>query len=295
MPLLIIQLAILIAVIFIIGSLIGRYARRSAGNRTEDRKSIAASALAEPAPKSRAVDESSETAPKQSTAQKETEAPARVIEPKTRPVETERKPLAAEKPAKAAIAAVSATSEPLVETHISAGANDNVGRPQAREAARRGKADDLTRITGIGEALQDQLFAVGIFHFDQIAVWTAEESAWIGQKLSFPGRVEREEWVKQAASLSKAAAKPATKSASKPAAKATAKTAEKPAVTAPVKAAAKSVAKPATKSAEKPAKAKAEATKPAAVKAPSVKKPAASKPAAAQPAKKRAKPASDKA
>lgn len=295
MPLLIIQLAILIAVIFIIGSLIGRYAKRSAGSRTEERTSIAASALAEPALKDKTAEVSSETAtaPIQSVTQNELVADARasVVQPKSSTLEAERMAVATEKSAKTAASVVHAASATLAESHLRAGSNDNVGRPQGRETARRGKADDLTRIAGIGEALQDQLFALGVFHYDQIAVWTAEEAAWVGEKLSFPGRVEREEWVKHAVALSK----PATKAASKPAAKAAAKTAEKPTTKTASKPIAKTVAKPETKSAPKPVKAKTEIAKPAAVKAPAVKKPAASKPVVAAPVKKRAKPTSDKA
>jgi len=44
---------------------------------------------------------------------------------------------------------------------------------------------------------------LGIFHFEQIASWTKAEQAWIDKYMSFPGRVEREEWVKQAKKLLK--------------------------------------------------------------------------------------------
>ena len=42
-----------------------------------------------------------------------------------------------------------------------------------------------------------------MFHFDQIANWTAEEVAWVDENLEgFKGRVSRDDWVSQAQSLS---------------------------------------------------------------------------------------------
>ncbi|MCU0884757.1 MAG: ABC transporter, partial [Beijerinckiaceae bacterium] len=37
--------------------------------------------------------------------------------------------------------------------------------------------------------------------FDQIAQWTRDNVLWAGSYLAFPGRIEREEWVSQAADL----------------------------------------------------------------------------------------------
>jgi NADH-quinone oxidoreductase subunit E len=45
------------------------------------------------------------------------------------------------------------------------------------------------------------LHDLGVFHFDQIAGWTREEIRWVGTYLSFPGRIDREQWVVQAANL----------------------------------------------------------------------------------------------
>ena len=64
-----------------------------------------------------------------------------------------------------------------------------------------GGADNLTRIGGIGPANEKKLNALGIWHFSQIANWKAAEVKWVGSWLSFAGRIEREEWVKQAKAL----------------------------------------------------------------------------------------------
>lgn len=71
-------------------------------------------------------------------------------------------------------------------------------RPAGLAAARGGKADDLKLIRGIGKQNEGRLHGLGIWHFDQIAAWTAQESLWVGSYLAFPGRIEREEWIKQA-------------------------------------------------------------------------------------------------
>jgi NADH-quinone oxidoreductase subunit E len=79
---------------------------------------------------------------------------------------------------------------------------DSVGsRPQGLGAARADKADDLQRIKGIGPVNERKLHDLGTFHFDQIAAWTRPEIRWVGTYLSFPGRIDREQWVAQAASL----------------------------------------------------------------------------------------------
>jgi NADH-quinone oxidoreductase subunit E len=79
---------------------------------------------------------------------------------------------------------------------------DAVGkRPAALTAARSGEGEDLQRIRGIGPANEKRLHDLGVFHFDQIAGWTREEIRWVGTYLSFPGRIDREQWVVQAANL----------------------------------------------------------------------------------------------
>ncbi|NTS30105.1 hypothetical protein HQ945_02460 [Phyllobacterium sp. BT25] len=76
---------------------------------------------------------------------------------------------------------------------------DDSHRPVMLKAARRGKPDKLTDIDGIGTAIQSRLFDLGLFHFDQIAGWSIEEAAWVGEEIGFPGRVQREGWIRQAA------------------------------------------------------------------------------------------------
>jgi predicted flap endonuclease-1-like 5' DNA nuclease len=45
------------------------------------------------------------------------------------------------------------------------------------------------------------LHALGVFHYDQIAVWSLDNARWISAALEAPGRVERSKWVQQAQAL----------------------------------------------------------------------------------------------
>jgi predicted flap endonuclease-1-like 5' DNA nuclease len=78
-------------------------------------------------------------------------------------------------------------------------------RPAGFTAARGGQADDLKLIKGIGPQNEQRLHALGIWHFSQIAGWTPENVEWVGTYLAFPGRIEREDWVAQAAALARSA------------------------------------------------------------------------------------------
>jgi NADH-quinone oxidoreductase subunit E len=79
---------------------------------------------------------------------------------------------------------------------------DAVGaRPQPLSGARDGRADDLTKIKGIGPVNEGKLHQLGVYHFDQIANWTVAEARWVGVYLAFPGRIARENWIGQARSL----------------------------------------------------------------------------------------------
>lgn len=72
-------------------------------------------------------------------------------------------------------------------------------KPKALKAARKGVADDLKVIEGIGPAMEKLLHEGGIFHIDQIAAWGPAEVEWMdGNLKGFKGRVTRDKWVAQA-------------------------------------------------------------------------------------------------
>jgi predicted flap endonuclease-1-like 5' DNA nuclease len=62
-------------------------------------------------------------------------------------------------------------------------------------------ADDLKRVKGIGGVIEGTLNELGIFKFDQISAWTDDNVAWVDNFISFPGRIEREDWRRQAKAL----------------------------------------------------------------------------------------------
>jgi predicted flap endonuclease-1-like 5' DNA nuclease len=75
-------------------------------------------------------------------------------------------------------------------------------KPATLDAARDGGPDNLKQIKGVGPKLEALLHSLGFYHFDQIASWGAEETAWVDQNLEgFKGRVTRDEWVSQAKTL----------------------------------------------------------------------------------------------
>lgn len=75
-------------------------------------------------------------------------------------------------------------------------------KPAAKKSA--GK-DDLSQISGVGPVLVGKLNALGITTLQQVADFTAQDIERVDAELNFKGRIEREEWVKQAKELLKAA------------------------------------------------------------------------------------------
>lgn len=73
--------------------------------------------------------------------------------------------------------------------------------PQMLTAPRGGKADDLKRINGVGPKIEGILHELGVFHFDQVASWSADEISWVDARLKFKGRIDREDWIAQAKTL----------------------------------------------------------------------------------------------
>lgn len=90
-----------------------------------------------------------------------------------------------------------------------------VAKPKAKAAAKPkvlytdgptdGAPDDLKLIKGIGPKFEKDLNGKGIYYFRQIAAWKKKDVEMVDGVIdSFPGRIERDEWVKQAKGLSKA-------------------------------------------------------------------------------------------
>jgi predicted flap endonuclease-1-like 5' DNA nuclease len=106
------------------------------------------------------------------------------------------------KPDAAAVAAAGAAAD--TDSGSDSGA---ATKPEMLSAPKEGGADDLKQIKGVGPKLEQLLNSMGVYHFDQIAGWTAEEIAWVDENLQgFKGRVSRDDWVAQARVLAQGGA-----------------------------------------------------------------------------------------
>jgi branched-chain amino acid transport system ATP-binding protein len=141
-------------------------------------------------------------------AREKAEAAAAVAREKAKPAGQDKrgKPAAAANRTaarKAADTAVKSRTSASAAERRKPGAARSGSLPGALSKPRGGKADNLTRIKGIGIVNEKKLHEHGIFHFDQIAAWKAADVKTAETYLAFDGRIKREEWVKQARLLAK--------------------------------------------------------------------------------------------
>ncbi|WP_409434023.1 DUF2853 family protein [Litorimonas sp. RW-G-Af-16] len=80
-----------------------------------------------------------------------------------------------------------------------------------------GKPDDLKLISGIGPKFEKDLNGKGVYYFRQIANWKKKDVTMVeGVIDSFPGRIDRDEWIKQAKGLAKSSGKAKSTGKKKP-------------------------------------------------------------------------------
>ncbi|MEQ8299048.1 MAG: 50S ribosomal protein L21 [Hyphomonas sp.] len=108
----------------------------------------------------------------------------------------------AKKPAAKKAAAPKAEA-PAAEAPKAASAGKPEVDARGRIATLEGKADNLKKISGVGPVLEKKLNAAGIYFFWQVAALKAEQIAELEEEMSFPGRITRDEWVKQAEEFAK--------------------------------------------------------------------------------------------
>lgn len=73
--------------------------------------------------------------------------------------------------------------------------------PELLDGPKGGVADDLKLIKGVGPGIEKKLHDAGVYHYDQIAQWTDADIAVMDDKLSFRGRIKRDDWITQARQL----------------------------------------------------------------------------------------------
>lgn len=103
---------------------------------------------------------------------------------------------------KPVVATTGANEEDIVLNRIRARASEinfsRIGHAAITES------DDLKAIVGIGPFLEKKLHAIGIYTFGQIANFNQEDIYQINDIIEFfPGRIERDNWVGQAAELAR--------------------------------------------------------------------------------------------
>lgn len=133
------------------------------------------------------------------------------------PARTHARTDAAPKPEAAAKSAAPKTSATKTATATAKPAKAPVakdGKPELFDKP-QGAADDLKLIKGVGPKLEETLNALGIWHYSQIAGWRKKEVEWVDGQLKFKGRIERDDWIKQAKALAKGEATEFSKRASK--------------------------------------------------------------------------------
>ena len=65
----------------------------------------------------------------------------------------------------------------------------------------KGEADDLTRIKGVTPELAGRLSGLGVIKYDQVANFSDDDIANVDESLSRDGRIEKDDWVRQAQGL----------------------------------------------------------------------------------------------
>jgi NADH-quinone oxidoreductase subunit E len=131
-------------------------------------------------------------------------APAKPAATKAAPAKPAVAKAAPAKPV-AAPAAKAAAPKAAVATASTALLPEDFRQPRRLEQP--AAPDDLKAISGVGPKLEKVLNELGVWTYAQIAAWSGEEVAWVDDYLSFAGRIGRDKWIEQAATLAAASAK----------------------------------------------------------------------------------------
>ncbi|TJW46606.1 MAG: NADH-quinone oxidoreductase subunit E [Mesorhizobium sp.] len=108
---------------------------------------------------------------------------------------TKAEPAAAFKSPEAKVPAAKAVAKPAKPSL------EDKNRPAGIE--KPALVDDLKLISGVGPKIEGILHSLGIYTFAQVASWKKAEREWVDAYLSFHGRIERDDWVRQAKALAK--------------------------------------------------------------------------------------------
>ncbi len=96
---------------------------------------------------------------------------------------------------------VTAAGAGITGADASGGGGSDAATPQMFTSAPEGGGDNLKEIKGVGPKLETTLNDLGVYTFAQIAGWGTSDIAWVDERLTFKGRIERDGWVEQAKTL----------------------------------------------------------------------------------------------
>ena len=108
--------------------------------------------------------------------------------------EIEPEPAAFRDPKPKALKPESSRSRPAAAASLS-----DVNRPPAMDKPEN--PDSLKLISGVGPKIEATLNDLGIYTLGQIARWTEAEREWVDGYLRFNGRIDRDNWIRQAKAL----------------------------------------------------------------------------------------------
>ena len=112
---------------------------------------------------------------------------------------TEAAPKPAPKPATKATAKTLAKSKKEVFTTDAPAPKNLIKRKPAKA-----DIDDLKTVSGVGPVFEKLLNKNGVYQFKQLAEFKKRDVEWLSAQIgSFPDRIERDEWVKQAKALAR--------------------------------------------------------------------------------------------
>lgn len=91
-----------------------------------------------------------------------------------------------------------------VTSHGGAAAGNIYNKPLIRSSPRPTGKDNLQKIEGINRELEGKLNELGIFHYDQIAKWSAKNCHWIEEYFTLEdNQIKEEDWIEQAKKITK--------------------------------------------------------------------------------------------
>jgi NADH-quinone oxidoreductase subunit E len=128
--------------------------------------------------------------------------PSEAAKPKTAAIETSPaiKSPADGKVDKPAVAAEDNATP--VATSAAAAAKPSLEDPnRPKSVDKPATPDNLQLISGVGPKIEGILHGLGIYTFAQVAGWQQNERNWVDAYLNFKGRIDRDDWVRQAKAL----------------------------------------------------------------------------------------------